>query len=121
MIAVAILGVLDGLVFGYSVSTAMPEEGVGFSYAVQTPGYFASIWSLLTFLPSLAVTVRRLHDTGRSGWWILIMLVPLIGFILMIVWLVRRGDSGANQHGPDPLSGPGSGTYSSSIPRVPRR
>lgn len=44
------------------------------------------IWSLLTLVPSLAVTVRRLHDTDRSGWWILIGLVPLVGWIILIVW-----------------------------------
>ena len=61
------------------------------------------LYSLALFIPSLAVAVRRLHDTGRSGWWILIGLVPLIGIIVLIVFLATDGDSGPNEHGaPDP-------------------
>lgn len=63
----------------------------------------AVIWSLALFIPELAVGVRRLHDTNRSGWWLLISLVPLVGVIILIVLLATEGDSGANQYGnPDP-------------------
>ncbi len=61
------------------------------------------------FLPALSVAVRRLHDVDRSGWWYLIILIPLIGLIVLIVWFVTRGTSGANRFGPDPLAGPGGG------------
>lgn len=44
------------------------------------------LWTLATLVPSLAVTVRRLHDVDRSGWWILIGLIPLVGWIILIVW-----------------------------------
>ncbi|MFT3666502.1 DUF805 domain-containing protein [Piscinibacter sp.] len=54
-------------------------------------------------LPSLAVTVRRLHDTDRSGWWILIGLVPAIGGIVLLVFTVLAGTPGSNQYGEDPL------------------
>ena len=61
------------------------------------------------FLPALSVAVRRLHDLDRSGWWYLIILIPLIGLIVLIVWFVTRGTPGPNRFGPDPLSNPGGG------------
>ncbi|MFJ1733870.1 DUF805 domain-containing protein [Streptomyces sp. NPDC088254] len=60
------------------------------------------IYSLAVLLPSLGVAVRRLHDTGRSGWWLLIALVPLIGAIVLIVFLASEGKRGPNEYGPDP-------------------
>ncbi len=53
-------------------------------------------------VPSLAVSIRRLHDTDRTGWWILLYLVPLIGTIVLIVFFVQRGTDGENRFGPDP-------------------
>jgi uncharacterized membrane protein YhaH (DUF805 family) len=64
---------------------------------------FSSIWSLVTFLPSLAMGVRRLHDTDRSGWWWLLSLIPLIGIIVLIVFWCSEGTRGPNRFGPDPL------------------
>ena len=61
------------------------------------------LFSLATFLPSIAVTARRLHDIGRSGWWQLLVLVPLVGFIWLIVWFCRRGEPMANRFGPPPI------------------
>lgn len=58
--------------------------------------------SLPILLPSIAVTVRRLHDTGRSGWWFLLSFLPLLGFVVYI-FLIQAGDKYANQYGPDPL------------------
>ena len=62
------------------------------------------LYSLAVLLPGLGVGVRRLHDTDRSGWWLLISLVPLVGFILLIIWLARPGDAGPNRFGPDPVA-----------------
>ncbi len=62
-----------------------------------------NFFSLVTLLPSLAVGVRRLHDTDRSGWWLLLLLVPLVGMIVLIVWFVKSGTQGANRFGDDPL------------------
>ncbi|WP_400162447.1 DUF805 domain-containing protein [Brevibacillus sp. TJ4] len=59
------------------------------------------IYSLALLLPSLGVTIRRLHDTGRSGWWILISLIPLIGAIILLVFLCQDS-KGSNQYGPNP-------------------
>ncbi len=62
--------------------------------------FIGSIYSLAVLLPSLAVGARRLHDTGRSGWWQLLWFIPVIGWIVMIVFLVQdsqdENDYGAN-------------------------
>lgn len=61
------------------------------------------VWVVLVnLLPTLAVTVRRLHDTGRSGWWCLISLVPLVGTILLLVWLCQDSEYGTNAYGNNP-------------------
>jgi uncharacterized membrane protein YhaH (DUF805 family) len=60
---------------------------------------------LALILPGLAVTIRRLHDLDRRGWWIFLPLIPLIGFIWLIVWLCMRGTIGPNRFGPDALGG----------------
>ena len=58
---------------------------------------------LALFLPGLAVSIRRLHDLGRSGWYFLLILIPLIGTIILLIWFCMRGTVGPNQYGPDPL------------------
>jgi len=82
-----ILNVVDTTIFG------MPALSV--------------IWSLGLLIPGIAVAVRRMHDLDKSGWWILIVFIPLIGIILYIYWFVQRGTVGANRFGSDPLSGTG--------------
>jgi len=63
----------------------------------------AFIFHLGVLLPQLAVGVRRLHDIDRSGWWLLIGLVPIIGSIVLIIWFCQRSDPNANEYGPPPL------------------
>ena len=63
---------------------------------------FSIFVGLALFLPGLAVAVRRLHDTDRSGWWILIGLIPVIGFIVLLVFFIQKSDPVDNQHGPPP-------------------
>lgn len=65
-------------------------------------GILGGLYSLFVLIPSLAVAVRRLHDTGRSGWWLLIALIPIVGTIILIVFLVQEGDPQANEYGPNP-------------------
>src|SRR5436305_1691005 len=60
------------------------------------------IYGLAVLLPNLAVGVRRLHDTGKSGWWLLIGLIPIVGWIVLLVFFVTAGQPGNNQYGPDP-------------------
>ena len=58
------------------------------------------VYSLALLVPGLAVAVRRLHDTGKSGWWLLIALVPIVGVIVLIIFLASEGDPGENEYGP---------------------
>lgn len=65
-------------------------------------GLFTSLYTLALLIPGITITTRRLHDTGRSGWWQLIYFIPLIGWIVMLVFLLQ--DSKAdNEYGPKPL------------------
>jgi uncharacterized membrane protein YhaH (DUF805 family) len=78
-----------------------------FVFLVGTLLSFAShllsgLFYLGVLLPSIAAATRRLHDTNRSGWWQLIGLVPLVGWIVMIVFLAQASQAGANEHGPAP-------------------
>ncbi len=65
-------------------------------------GPISGLYSLAVFLPGLALAVRRLHDTGRTGWWMLIGLIPLIGWIVLLVFFVQDSQPGSNQYGPNP-------------------
>lgn len=69
---------------------------------VGLPGILGGLYALAVLIPNIAVTVRRLHDTGRTGWWILIALVPFIGWIILIVFMVLDGQPGDNAYGPNP-------------------
>lgn len=60
--------------------------------------------SIALVVPSLAVSFRRLHDIDRSAWWLLIILIPLLGLIVLLVWLATPGTPGPNRFGPDPIA-----------------
>ncbi len=64
------------------------------------------IYDLAVLIPTLAVGARRLHDTGRSAWWLLIGLVPLLGAIVVLALCLPAGQPGNNQYGPDPKLAP---------------
>lgn len=107
------------------------EGIVGLSGMVGPYGPLTALFLLGTLVPSLAVGVRRLHDTGRSGWWLLIGYGPfllslvltmagslqlamilsvlaLVGFVALLVFMVMEGTRGPNQYGPDPKGSEGS-------------
>ena len=65
-------------------------------------GLLETLFTLATIIPSLALSVRRLHDINRTGWWLLLLFVLVIGWIVLIVWAIKRGDEGPNKYGPDP-------------------
>ncbi|HZB84538.1 MAG TPA: DUF805 domain-containing protein [Rubrobacteraceae bacterium] len=65
-------------------------------------GLLSGIYSLAVLVPSIAVSIRRLHDTDRSGWWVLIALIPIIGAIVLIVFLIQDSTPGSNRYGPNP-------------------
>ncbi len=81
-----VLGFVDGLL-GLTIA-----EGVGI---------LSTIYVLAVFIPTLAVQVRRMHDVGRSGWWLLLSLIPLAGLIVLY-WMVKDSDPGSNQYGENP-------------------
>ncbi|EXB22804.1 DUF805 domain-containing protein [Acinetobacter baumannii] len=62
----------------------------------------ATIAMLITLIPNIAVSVRRLHDINRSGWWMLIALIPIIGILLLLFWATQEGSSASNQYGEPP-------------------
>jgi uncharacterized membrane protein YhaH (DUF805 family) len=66
-------------------------------------GILSTVWSLATLIPSFTASVRRLHDTDRSGWWQLLWLIPIIGWIILLVWMCSKGTEGPNRFGADPL------------------
>lgn len=100
----AVADTLDRAFFG----TRMMWRGYdgmmwGWHYQMMTPSVLGGIFSLVVLMPSLAVGARRLHDVGLSGWWLLLVFLPVIGWIILLVWTVQRGEKGANAYGPDPL------------------
>ena len=84
-----------------SAVTATTGEG-SVNFEVNSP--VSGIIMLLLTLPTISVTVRRLHDTARSGWWYFIALIPLIGQILLLIWMCSKGTSGDNRLGSDLLA-----------------
>ena len=74
---------------------------------VQGVGLLSGIYSLAVLIPTLAVMVRRLHDIDRTGWWILINLIPLVGTIVLLVFALTPGTPGSNRYGPDPKQATG--------------
>ncbi len=86
LIASVVLAILDGI--------------------LGTAGVIGVLYSLAVLVPALAVAVRRLHDTGRSGWWLLIGLFPILGWIVLLVFAVQDGNSSDNAYGPNPKGQP---------------
>ncbi|WP_171112657.1 MULTISPECIES: DUF805 domain-containing protein [Streptomyces] len=86
MIIAIVLAIVDATVLGSQILSLILAVGL--------------------LLPSLGVTVRRLHDTGRTGWWILIGIVPLVGSIVLLVFLCLDGETGANKYGENPKFAP---------------
>lgn len=91
MIVAIVLGVIDGALGLYMIEQEEAQVGL-----------LGGIYSFAVLLPSLAVSVRRLHDTDRSGWWILIALIPVIGAIVLIIFMVLDSQPGSNRFGPNP-------------------
>ena len=75
-------------------------------------GLISVLITLALLVPAISVGVRRLHDTNRTGWWMLAFIIPLLGLVLALFWLTKRGTVGPNQYGDDPLGGyAGAQTY----------
>ena len=81
------LTILDAFFFGFS-----PED----------LGFLSTIFFIFCFLPSISIGVRRLHDIGKSGWWLLLIFIPLIGAIILLIWFCTKGHEASNAYGPEP-------------------
>ena len=99
------VAVVTAVVFGVFIVPAL----ITMDPVTQEPGVLGTIGSVLwavvlfgTLVPSIAVAVRRLHDTGKSGWYFLLGYVPFVGSIIIIVLAALPGEIGPNQFGPDP-------------------
>jgi len=88
MVVALVIGFVEGL--------------LGLSGMIGPYGPLSTLFLLAIVVPSIAVGIRRLHDTDRSGWWMLIAFVPIVGGIILLVFYVLEGTRGTNQFGPDP-------------------
>ena len=97
--------------FLVSLAASIVDAVIGTDYdGAASGGLIQTVASLALVLPSLAVGIRRLHDTDRSGWWILIGLIPIIGWILLIVWFCTDSKPD-NAYGPNPKTSGVAGDY----------
>lgn len=87
------------------VALSIVDRMLGFYNSAGGYGVLSGLFALALLIPAIAVGVRRLHDTGRSGWWILIGLIPVIGWIVLIVFYVQDSQPGSNAWGPNPKEG----------------
>jgi len=84
------------IVAGGSAFSSEPEAGMGLGFILM------GIFAIASFIPALAVQVRRFHDQGRSGWFVLLNLIPYIGSLAVIVFMCLDGTPGPNEYGEDP-------------------
>ncbi|WP_068074367.1 DUF805 domain-containing protein [Novosphingobium lentum] len=94
-----------GIVFGRTTTTTYGPTGIGGGFYTSLTGggnIVSSLFSLANFIPSLAVAVRRLHDQDKSGWLMLLVFIPLLGWIALLVLMCLEGTRGPNRFGDDP-------------------
>ncbi|MGR5058653.1 DUF805 domain-containing protein [Vibrio rotiferianus] len=91
-----LVNVLVNLVMG------IIDRVIGSVTQMDNFGFFGVIYALFIMIPSIAVTVRRLHDSGRTGWWALIAFVPVIGILVLLYFLIQDSEEGSNQYGVSP-------------------
>jgi uncharacterized membrane protein YhaH (DUF805 family) len=104
ILASIVLGLVDALIGTASIVST----GSSFVYS---PGLLGGLYGLAVLIPTLAVTVRRLHDQDKSGWFILLGLIPIVGGIIVLVFMCLEGTRGANRFGPDPKQDAMAGGY----------
>jgi uncharacterized membrane protein YhaH (DUF805 family) len=99
-----VFGILDKALFGGSGSAHMGADGGMMTMSYTSSGVLGSIWMVANLVPSIAIAARRLHDTGRSGWMQLLVLIPILGLLYLVYVLIQKGTEGDNAHGADPLA-----------------
>ena len=90
--------------FVISIGLSFIDELAGLNRATHGLSPLSTLYALAVFIPGLAVQIRRLHDTSHSGWCILLVFIPIIGWLILLLWMVREGDRGRNEYGRDPKS-----------------
>ncbi len=92
------------VLFGFliSIGLAIIDLATGLVDPQQGIGLFSGIFSLALLIPNITAGVRRLHDTGRSGWWMLLAFIPIIGAIVLIVFYAQDSQPNENRFGPNP-------------------
>ena len=85
-----------------SIALAISDAMLGTLDTESGWGLLGALYAIAVLIPGLAVSVRRLHDRDKSGWWLLLAFIPLIGGIVLLVWFVMEGDGGSNRFGSDP-------------------
>lgn len=93
-----------------SIVLGVVDQALGFADR-EGAGPLSGLYSLAVLIPSLAVAVRRLHDTGRSGWWILIGIIPCVGFVVLLIFMIQEGQPEPNEYGPNPKAEEGWSSY----------
>ena len=78
------------------------RAGLGMVDAFTGLGFLSALYGLIALIPGIAVAVRRLHDTGKSGLWLLVFLIPFIGWVILIYFMVQDSQPFDNQYGPNP-------------------
>lgn len=86
----------------FAIIALVVDNIIGIAFEEIGYGPLHLIYCLAIVIPSIAVAARRLHDSGRSGWWILISFIPFIGGIWLLVLLLLESDPGDNEYGPNP-------------------
>ena len=100
-IGVALVAAVVDRVLGFGHSSTLVSPN-GLSAGYTSNGPVATLCSLVFLIPSFTVTARRLHDTDRSAWWLLLALVPVLGWIALLVFYCLDGTTGPNRFGADP-------------------
>jgi uncharacterized membrane protein YhaH (DUF805 family) len=88
--------------FIFIIIATILDNILGLTFGALPYGVFYLLYALAVLIPGLAVAVRRLHDIGKSGWMILISLIPIVGAIWLLVLLVTDSNPGENEYGPNP-------------------
>ena len=97
-----LVSLVIGALFGRSGYMWGPGMMSGGLVLGDTGGLVQNLFTLVSFVPALAVSVRRLHDQDRSGWLLLLILVPILGWFALFVFMCLEGTRGPNRYGPDP-------------------
>jgi len=86
----------------FTIAAIILEIVLGISPHDQPFGLISTLYGVAVFIPGLAVAVRRLHDVGKSGWWYLIVFIPIAGAITLLIWFCTDSQEGENQWGDNP-------------------